>query len=232
MSTHAQFQPVVVTRRTGETVFSLEARARSADQHDRDLPGLDLANRLLSHLIDHWAKASGIHLEITGQAWPGSWPFDHVLCEDFGQLIGAAVKAIHDQRARERGVAGRARCATCMDDAATAVTLSFESRPRVTWHLPRRADIDGFVDAWYDADGRQAGAAYGTNLRQFVDGFAYGSGATVDIQVTAAGNLHHLYEVVFRALGDAVGVALGTGHTGAGDTSGLAGAPDYAVRAP
>ena len=60
-------------------------------------------------------------------------------------------------------------------------------------------------------------------LRQFIDGFALGSGASVSIVVRRSGNLHHLYETLFRALGDAVGQALGTGSRRlSDDTSGLA----------
>jgi imidazoleglycerol-phosphate dehydratase len=223
--TSAAFQPLTVRRATAETDFAVRLSPRTS-------PGglLDLPNKLLAHFVEHFAKAAGVTVEVTQSRWPRSWEFDHVLCEDFGQLLGHGIAAIHAARRAAEGVPGRGFASATMDDAAATVTLSFEDRPRCAWRVPRRVDIDGFVDAWYGATDRPGGVAYGTNLRQFFDGFAYGSGASVLIDVSAAGNLHHLYEVLFRALGDAVGEALGLRRTVPGDDSGLAGTPRYEVR--
>jgi imidazoleglycerol phosphate dehydratase HisB len=116
-----------------------------------------------------------------------------------------------------------------MDDAESVVSVSFEGRGAVRWTVPRRVDIDGWVDAWYEPGSSQASAAYGTNLRQFIDGFAFGGAVTLSIEVVRAGNLHHLYETIFRNLGDCVGAALGTAEVRPGQTSGLAAVPRYVV---
>ena len=53
---------------------------------------------------------------------------------------------------------------------------------------------------------------------------------TLHVTVDATANLHHLYEAVFRALGDAVRHALGLGDGFGrlpGESSGFAGAPTY-----
>ena len=220
------FDPIRVTRTTAETSFELTLEPRREPMQSLPVP-----NRLLSHFIDHFAQASGVNFRLRDAAWPGSWRFDHVLCEDLGQAIGRGLAAVHQRRAAATGVAGRARTVACMDDAETEAVLSLEQRPRVSWTVDAGVDIDGFVDAWYDEAGRMQGRASGTNLRQFVDGLALGAGATVSITVRRSGNLHHLYETLFRALGDAFGEALGTGGRRlAGDTSGLARACDYVVR--
>lgn len=220
------FAPVRVTRRTAETEFEIAVRPRR-----RPLATLPLPNRLLSHFLDHLGKGAGFEVELVHESWPGSWRFDHVLCEDLGQLIGHAVTAIHDAASRERGVPGRAETACCMDDAESRVVISFEGRPSARWSVPEGSSIDGFVDAWYDESGRLDGYATGTNLRQFVDGFALGSGASVSVTVVRVGNLHHLYETVFRALGDAIATAADiAAPRQPGDGSGLAGAPRYVVR--
>ena len=219
-----RFEPLRVSRSTAETRFEIVLTPRS-----EPMPSLPLSNRMLSHLIDHFAQASGINVALTDGEWPGSWRFDHVLCEDVGQLLGRGVAAVHDARAGDSGVTGRANAVVCMDDAESEVAVSFEQRPSAVWSLPEGADVDGFVDAWYD-DGGGQGRAYGTNLRQFVDGFSFGSGATVSVRARRTGNLHHFYETVFRALGDAVGEALGTAVRLPGDTSGLARACRYDVR--
>lgn len=219
------FEPFRVVRRTAETEFAATVRPRAAAT-----PSLPLPNRLLAHFIDHFSRASGVTLELDGCDWPGSWRFDHVLCEDLGQLIGRAAAAIHDQNAPSAGVAGRGSAVCCMDDGEVELALSFEGRPSATWTVPEGLSIDGFVDGWYDDDDRMQGQAFGTNLRQFLDGFAFGSGATLSIIVRRGGNLHHLYEVVFRALGDAVARAIGlSGARLPGDTSGLAGACRYEI---
>jgi imidazoleglycerol phosphate dehydratase HisB len=220
------FDPIRVTRTTAETKFEIVLEPRREVMESLPIP-----NRLLSHFIDHLARAAGVNVRLCSTDWPGSWRFDHVLCEDLGQLIGRGLAEVHDRRAKREGVTGRARAVCCMDDAETEVVISFEQRPRSDWTIAGGGEIDGFVDAWYDADGRMEGQAAGTNLRQFVDGLTLGSGANVSITVRRTGNLHHVYETVFRALGDAVGVALGTaGPRLAGDTSGLARACEYRVR--
>ena len=221
----ATFKTVSVRRQSTETDFEVILSPRRAAGEPLDLP-----NRILSHFLDHFAKASGIAIEVRNTAWPRSWQFDHVLCEDMGQLIGRGVAAIAAEIVSSKGAAGRASATCNMDDAVSAVSITFESRPRCDWRVPRRVDIDGYVDSWYGESGAVAGTCFGTNLRQFVDGFAYGSGASIGIEVTTAGNLHHLYETVFRALGDAMGDSLGTRCTLAGESSGLAGAPQYEVR--
>lgn len=223
MSTSA-FKAVQVRRATAETDFAVRLAPRTASG-----PLLDVPNRVLSHFLDHFAKASGMAISMDSTAWPRSWAFDHVLCEDLGQLIGRGVAAIAAERTASGGIAGRASATSGMDDCLSVVTVGFESRPRCDWQVPRRVDIDGYVDSWYAVEGAPGGCCYGTNLRQFFDGFCYGSEASVWIEVRRAGNLHHLYETVFRNLGDAVGVAVGTTCRVAGESSGLAGRPEYEV---
>ncbi len=220
------FDAVIVTRRTAETEFEIVLAPRTTRTGSLPLP-----NRLLSHFVDHLSKAGGFNVESVGTKWPGSWRFDHVLCEDLGQLIGRGIAAIHDQRALAVGVPGRAAATCCMDDAEVEVSLGIEGRPSTAWSVPGGADIDGFVDAWYADDDRLEGWASGTNLRQFLDGFAIGAGAGLSVTVRRAGNLHHVYETIFRALGDALGSALGiAGSHLPGDSSGLAGGCEYTVR--
>lgn len=219
------FDPIRVTRETAETSFEVRLEPRRSR-----MESLPIANRLLSHFIDHFAHASGIHVALGRAEWPGSWRFDHVLCEDMGQLIGRGLAEIHDVAMARGGVPGRASATCSMDDAESEVVLSFERRPRIEWTLPAGVDIDGFVDSWYDDSGVQQGQAFGTNLRQFVDGIALGSGAGISIVARRQGNLHHFYETVFRGLGDAVGRALGTAaERMPGDTSGLARGCEYTV---
>ncbi len=227
MSENVLFKPFRVRRKTRETSFAVAFSPRTSAGEMIALP-----NRLLGHFLDHFLKASGIAMEIPEMSWPGSWMFDHVLCEDLGQLVGCAVAAIHDDRAERVGVAGRASMTACMDEVRVGCTLSIEGRPRSDWTGADAAAIDGFVDAWYDATGGVAGFSTGTNLRQFLDGFAIGAKATVVMDVQQSGNLHHVFEAAFRALGDAVGVALGIGGEAGrvpGDTSGFAGAATYAI---
>ncbi len=231
MSTAATpaFPKVRVVRKTGETVFAVDLAPRDSRQAPLPLP-----NRLLSHFLDHFSKSARVQIELVSTEWPGSWQLDHVLCEDMGQLLGRGLAAIHDSRAPHEGLTGRGHSRVCMDDACAEVVLSFESRPRAQWDVPDNlgAGIDGFVDAWYDNEGSMVGWSMGTNLRQFVDGFALGAGATVLVSVQSAVNLHHLYEAVFRALGETVAAALGLAACVPclpGDTSGLAGAPHYSI---
>ena len=220
------FPTLRVSRTTGETRFEMRVSPRR-----RRMAQLPLTNQLLSHFIDHVCKAAGIDLELVCTEWPASWELDHVLCEDVGQLIGHAIAEIHRRRVAEVGVPGRASAICCMDDCRAGLTLSLEGRALSNWRVEGGSSaIDGFVDAWFGEDGRQAGWASGTNLRQFFDGFAYGAGATIHVTVDKVGNLHHFYEALFRALGDAIRSALELpGGRLPGDSSGLAGECRYEV---
>lgn len=216
------FAPIRIRRRTAETTFEIVLRPRV-----QAMATLALPNQALSHFLDHLFKATGVEVELTKTSFSGSWAFDHVLCEDMGQLIGRGFAEICGRRSDTVGVAGRASSICCMDDAQVEVCLSIEGRPRVEWI---DADgIDGFVDAWYVGDENVQAIATGTNLRQFFDGFAIGAGATLIVTVRRVGNLHHFYEALFRGLGDALAEALGLQARLPGDGSGLAGAAVYEV---
>ncbi len=218
------FKPFQVVRKTAETRFAL----RVSPREDAGLE-LRLPNRLLAHFIDHFSKATGLRFELLSADWPGSWQFDHVLCEDLGQLVGRAIAELHDRRSATTGIPGRASACCAMDDARCDLVLSIEGRPRTDWSIPEGLSIDGFVDSWYEQD-RVVGEAYGTNLRQFVDGFVLGLGATLNIRIERCDNLHHLYETLFRALGDAVEVALGgIAQRLPDESSGFAGRASYEI---
>jgi imidazoleglycerol phosphate dehydratase HisB len=226
MTTNPTTIPTLKIRRTtGETAFEFTLGPRT-----RAWSLLPLPNRILSHFLDHLGKSLGVQFTLTAADWPGSWAFDHVLCEDLGQLVGHGLAELARRRARATGIAGRGQATVCLDDAMLTVVCSLEGRTRVDWSLPNGVSIDGFVDSWYDGD-KTAGAAYGTNLRQFVDGFALGAGATVRLVIEQCGNLHHCYEALFRGLGDAMRAALDldAGRL-PGDSSGFAGDADYAVQ--
>ena len=223
------FSAIRVVRRTGETIFAVQLAPRGDRQATLPLP-----NKLLSHFLDHFAKSARLRIKLLGAEWPGSWQLDHVLCEDMGLLIGHGIAAIHQERSARDGVIGRGHSSVCMDDACAEVTFSLESRPRAQWVVAPcvPVDIDGFVDSWYGEGGAVEGWCMGTNLRQFIDGFALGSGGTLLITVQHAGNLHHLYETVFRGLGEVVGASLGLSASIPclpGDASGLAGIPQYSI---
>lgn len=224
MTQSTMFQPFRVSRLSGETRFAINVAP------DWSGPAmLPIPNRMLSHLLDHLCKGAGISIEIAADDWSASWVFDHVGCEDLGQLVGRAAATIHERRQQATGVSGRASRRSCMDDAESVVSVSFEGRGAAHWTVPPAVDIDGWVDAWYEPGSLAASAAYGTNLRQFLDGLAFGGGITLSIEVVRAGNLHHLYETIFRNLGDCVGAALDTARVAPGTTSGLAAIPRYSV---
>lgn len=226
MNSAPSIKSVRIERQTRETVFSGELGPRSESGTRIELP-----NQLLGHMIDHLLKACCLSLDITNVAWPGSWRFDHVLCEDMGQFIGRGVTAIHDALAQSVGVPGRAATTAVMDDALVECVISFEGRSRCDWSVSDGGEVDGFVDSWYDDRGGMVGWASGTNLQQFFEGFAIGAGATVSIVVRKSGNPHHVYESAFRALGDAIGTSLNiAGSRISGDTSGLAGPAKYVVK--
>jgi hypothetical protein len=93
------FKPFRVTRTTGETEFAIDVAP-----HRTGTALLELPNRMLAHLLDHFVRGAGMGITVARTEWPRSWEFDHVLCEDVGQLVGRAVAAIAEERTASAGI--------------------------------------------------------------------------------------------------------------------------------
>jgi imidazoleglycerol-phosphate dehydratase len=186
------FQPVSKTRTSHESRITvcLEGGERKPTLKEE----IRTPIHFLNHMIEQWAWRACINphvsVDLTG------FRLDHVICEDsgicLGGCLGEVVEQIHDRdSANGSGVAYG-----IIDEATARVGLSFEYR--VGFFL-RRGGI-GVPDKAEDAAS--------ADLIAFLGGIAQGARATLQIDLLAAEDPHHLWEAVFRGLGEATRVAL------------------------
>lgn len=136
---------------------------------------------------------------------------DHVICEDVGLTLGQAVRAWIEAK-RLDGVAERGYYCVAFDEALVRVTLAFDGRA----YTFLRGNVAGSKQA-------QVEDMLSTNLRQFFEGFAQGSGCVVSVEFIFGNDSHHTWEAAFKAFGEALRESLSPCPFRAGGTIGLKG---------
>ena len=163
-----------------------------------------------SHMIEQWAWRSclnlGLQVELTG------YRLDHVITEDsgiaFGKALGDVFRQLMDS---PDGANGAGMAFGVIDEAAARVGISFESRVGFYFNNGNVRVADR-VEDMNSAD-----------LVAFLAGLAQGGPLTLQIELLSAEDPHHLWEAVFRALGEATRAALSPCPWRSGTTPGVAG---------
>ncbi|MGI8906772.1 MAG: imidazoleglycerol-phosphate dehydratase HisB [Candidatus Sumerlaeaceae bacterium] len=143
-----------------------------------------------AHMLDLLAKHSLIDMELEGT---GDVHIDaHHTVEDVGIVLGQALKAALGDRA---GIERYGEAYVPMEESLARCVLDLCNRPflRYDAQLPK-AKIGEF-----DAE----------LAEEFFRAFAYNAGITMHLALlTAGGNLHHVVEAMFKAVGRALGKAV------------------------
>ncbi len=163
-----------------------------------------------SHMIEQWAWRSCLNysmdIKLTG------YRLDHVICEDsgiaFGQALAQAYKRLADS---SEGANGAGMAFGLIDEAAARVGISFENRA-------------GFViDRGTVALSEHAEDANSADLIAFLAGLAQGGPLTIQVSLLSGEDPHHIWEAVFRGLGEATRTAFSPCPWRSGTTPGVAG---------
>src|SRR5690606_3471907 len=117
---------------------------------------------------------------------------DHVVTEDVGLTFGRAIRELLDQR-QKKGVNQRGSYEVAFDEALVTVTLAFDGRSYCYF----TKETEGLKTEYTEDIAT-------TNLRQFFEGFAQGSGCAIHIQVWAGIDSHHTWEATYKAFGEAL----------------------------
>lgn len=196
---------VSITRKT------LESRVRVLveDGQRRDYK-IQTGNKFFNHMLTGLASRACLNLDVSFEETDAE-ALDHVRTEDVGLTLGRAIREILDAR-RDKGVNERGHYVVATDEALVGATIAFDGRAYAFSH----GDVPG-VKLEHAED------ILSTNLKQFFEGFAQGSGSSIHLQFFSGEDSHHTWEAAFKAFGEALRETLQPCPYRAGTTIGLKG---------
>ncbi|MBN2329398.1 MAG: hypothetical protein JXR73_19815 [Candidatus Omnitrophica bacterium] len=201
------FDPITIERKSRESIIrtTIQGGERNPDLKK----GVNTSIHFLNHMIEQWAWRSCLNLAADVQL--NEFVLQHVIAEDCGQCFGEALGRVAMQMMQEQGINGSASAEGFIDEAAARVRLSFESRTGFFFNRRRIRIADQVEDM------------HSTDLWNFLGGLAQGARATLQIDILSGEDPHHIWESVFRALGEATRSALSACPWRKGQTAGVAG---------
>lgn len=198
-------QKVSLTRVTLESRINVVME----DKKKRDYQ-IQTGSKFFNHMLTGIASRACLNFDITYEATVAE-TLDHVVVEDTGLTLGRAFREMLDAR-RPQGVNERGSYTVAFDEALVTATLAFDGRA----YTFLRGETPGMKL-------EQVEDILSTNLKQFFEGFAQGSGCVVQLQFWSGDDSHHTWEAAFKAFGEALRESLAPCPYRAGATIGLKG---------
>jgi len=202
-----------IQRHTNETKIDVTVNLDGSGAYD-----VHTGIGFLDHMLEQLARHSLCDLALRCE---GDLHVDgHHSTEDTGIAIGMAVRqALGDKR----GVQRYGACLLPMDETLSRVVIDFSGRPFLVWRTAFPTPKIGSFDTEL--------------VREWFQGFASASGATLHAETLYGANSHHVAESLFKGLARAMRQAveidprqadtipstkgtLGGGNAGGGDTAG------------
>jgi imidazoleglycerol-phosphate dehydratase len=171
---------------------------------------IQTGNKFFNHMLTGIASRACLNIDVIYKPTFAE-PLDHAIVEDTGLTFGRAIRELLDAR-QEKGVNQRGTYTVAFDEALISVTLAFDGRA----YCVIQGDIPALAQ-------QQVEDILTTNIRQFFEGFAQGSGCAVHVQFLAGEDGHHTWEATFKAFGEALRESLSPCSYRAGTTIGLKG---------
>lgn len=175
-----------LTRKTAETEISVDLNLDGTGLYDNET-GVGFFDHMLDQLgrhalLDMKVRAKGdLHID------------DHHTVEDVGLALG---KALADALQDKRGIRRYGSCLLVMDDARIQAALDLSGRPYLVWDV----DIPTSKIGNFDTE----------LVREFFTAFAMQGGITLHVTKQAGFNSHHIVEAAFKAVAQALRMALET----------------------
>ncbi len=201
------FDPVTIERKTQES--AIRTVVRGGDRDPKLKSGINTTLHFLNHMIEQWAWRSCLNLSADVKL--DEFVLQHVIAEDCGQCFGEALVRVATQLMKEQGINGCGVAEGFIDEAAARVRISFESRSGFFFNRGS-IQISELVEDMQSID-----------LWNFLGGIAQGARATLQVEILAGEDPHHIWESVFRGLGEATRKALSACPWRKGQTVGVAG---------
>ncbi len=187
-----EFSPVTIERKSRESKIVTSIQGGDIDPNLKK--NINTSIHFLNHMIEQWAWRSCLNLAAKVEL--DEFVLQHVITEDTGQCFGEALQTVVSQMMKEQGINASGVGEGFIDEAAARIRLSFESRSGFYFYkndvsIPERVEDMLCTDLW-----------------NFLGGIAQGARATIQMEILHAEDPHHLWESVFRGLGEATRQAL------------------------
>ncbi len=170
-----------IARKTAETNIRVRLGLDGCGEHSvtTGIPFLD-------HMLAQVARHGRFDLAVEAQ---GDLHVDfHHTVEDLGIALGDAVSQALGDRA---GIARYGAARVPMDESLASAVVDLSGRPYLVFQAPQLAR-------------ERVGDFEADLVREFFQGFANHLRANVHVQVEYGGNVHHMIEAIFKALGRAL----------------------------
>jgi imidazoleglycerol-phosphate dehydratase len=181
--TQASGRSAEVERKTAETLVSVFLDLDGSGRTELRT-GVGFLDHMLSHVAVHGFK--DLKVEAKGDLHVDA----HHTVEDVGIALGQALaRALGDRK----GICRFGEATVPMDEALAQVVIDLSGRPHLSYE-----------------DGLGTGMLGGMDVelvREFFEGFARNSGATLHVRALSGRNAHHVVEAIFKAFGRALDAA-------------------------
>ena len=183
----AENEKITVKRTTSESVITVSV---SRGERDTDYKKkIDTSLQFFNHMLETIAWRGCVNIEAKAEL--DDFKLTHVICEDVGLALGEAFLELFG-REIESGINGAGRSESCIDEALARAVISFEDRALIVMD-EKLVSGPEMVEDMQQAD-----------LAAFLEGFVQGARATLHLDLIRGTNPHHVWESVFRALGEAL----------------------------
>ena len=194
-----------VERRTAETVVRV-----SVEEGPRRPWQISTGSAFLDHMVEMLAFYSGLNIDASVEA---SRRLMHTIAEDLGIALGAALRAMAEERISSTGCRCQGFAQAVLDEAYSQARISYEGRALavVENHAGRFGQVEDIQEEF---------------LVAALEGLAQGMRATVHVDIMRGRDPHHAWESAFRALGSAIRSAFERDEWRRGSIAGVKGTPD------
>jgi len=199
----ATARKAVTERKTSET----EIQATVEDSPRREM-NISTSLNFLDHMVKQlaWRLCMNIDASIQNVT---DFRSTHTISEDLGIVLGQAFLEIYKCRMKD-GANGFGTADGLIDESKAWAGVSIEGRANsficICGDVKRFELVEDMLT---------------TDVRQFIEGLAQGMKATVQVRIESGNDPHHAYEAAFRAIGEALKLALSKNEWRKGSIAGV-----------
>ena len=186
-----------IERKTNETDIAIALNLDGQGRYE-----IDTGVGFFDHMLTHLSKHSKIDMVVKAR---GDLVIDaHHTIEDVGICLGEALcKALADKK----GIARYGHSIVPMEDAKAQVTVDLSGRPFLVYKVDFPTEKIGDFDV--------------ECVEEFLRSFSTVGKFNLHAEVPYGANSHHIAEAIFKALGQAIGIAVKIVGTDVPSTKGV-----------
>jgi len=204
---HINENDISLIRKTRESQIIV-----NLNKGERDLnlkKKINTSLNFLNHMIETISWRSGFNISID-VSLENAYKLTHVIAEDSGITIGRAFYELL-KRNYFKGINGNGFGISVLDEAKAEVIVSFEGRPYLKIKHLAKEKFERVEDMLT------------VDLQNFLSGFSNGAKCTLHVNIKEGEDPHHIWESVFRALGEALKMCFERNEFRKGTTVGVKG---------